>query len=55
MKIIPLQNIKEIEVKDNKLFIIYQDGSKMTMPADNVKFDINYKNNNNSPEIDHCI
>lgn len=55
MKVIPLKNIKEIEIRNGKITIIYLDNSKMIIPADDVKFDIDYKNSNDSPEIDHCI
>lgn len=51
--ILPLQNINQIEIKDGKVIITYN--NKMTLPSKNIKFDINYKNLNNSPEVDHCI
>lgn len=55
MKILPLNNIKELSIKDGKVNITYNDGSKMIIPADDVKFLADYKNLNDSPEIDHCI
>lgn len=66
--IYPLNNIKQLEITSNNVSVTYDDGTKMTINIPNqhttkkdklrknqLIFQKDYKNQNNQPEIDHCI
>ncbi len=55
--IIPINNIKKIEINNNSIIILYDDNTKRTIKKDNnvIIFEKDYINTNNSPIIDHCI
>jgi len=55
--IIPIDNIKTLEINNNTVIITYDDNTKRIINKDNniLIFKKNYINPNNSPIIDHCI
>ena len=55
--IIPINNIKKIEINSHSIIIIYDDNTKRTIKKDKniIIFEKDYINTNNSPIIDHCI
>ena len=48
-----LKNISQIKIVDGSVEIKYNDGALFKL-KENCVFDINYKNNKNYPEVDHC-
>lgn len=57
MKTYNLNSIERIEIIGNRINIEYGDGIKFTIINNNqeIAFQKDLKNNNNAPEIDHCI
>jgi hypothetical protein len=53
--ILPIENIKEIKWINEKVYVVYKDGTKLISDANNTEFIFGYKNLNNHPLIDHCI
>ena len=53
MKKYALKNISQIKIVDGSVEIKYNDGVLFKL-KENCVFDINYKNNKNYPEVDHC-
>lgn len=55
--IIPINNIKKIEINNNTITITYDDSTKRIINKDNniIIFEKDYINTNDSPIIDHCI
>lgn len=49
-----LDNVKEIEVKEGIVHILYLDGTTHVI-KENVKLVRNLINQNDSPIVDHCI
>ena len=53
MKKYALKNISQIKIVDGSVEIKYYDGTFFKL-KENCVFDVNYKNNKNYPEVDHC-
>jgi hypothetical protein len=55
MKEIPLNNMKEIKVEKGVVYIVYNDGTTLTIKED-VKIIKGLRNKNlDGPLVDHCI
>lgn len=55
MKVLPLKNIKEIFWSDNKIYITYDDNTKLITNAEGIKLVSDYVNDNEIPLNDHCL
>jgi|Laugrespbdmm15sn_2_1035079.scaffolds.fasta_scaffold298556_2 hypothetical protein len=55
--IVPINNIKRLEVYNHSIVITYDDNTKRTLKKDNntIIFEKDYINPNNSPIVDHCL
>jgi hypothetical protein len=51
---IPLENVKMIEVKSGTTIITYKDGTILTT-KDDIVLRLGYKNENDIPLNDHCL
>ena len=51
-----LKEISKIKLKDNAIRVTYVDGTSMLINnANNITFDLNYKNKSDIPLNDHCL
>jgi hypothetical protein len=51
-----LKEISKIELKDNAIRVTYIDSTSMLINnANNIIFDLNYKNQSDIPLNDHCL
>lgn len=53
--VLPIEDIQKITFENNKVIIIYKDGSKLIGNADEISIESGYKNKNDQPIVDHCI
>lgn len=52
---VPSKDIKSIVETLNKVYIVYNDGSKRWIKGEDIVFDENYKNDSDIPLNDHCL
>jgi hypothetical protein len=55
LKSLPIENIKEVLWVEDKVFILYKDGSKLISNANEVRLVSDYKNDSEIPLNDHCL
>lgn len=52
---LPIENIKEVYWKGDKVFITYKDKTTLISNSNDIKLVSNYKNKSDHPLVDHCI
>ena len=55
MRTVPIDNIEEATIIEDKLAIRFKDGTSYVLPANGTKLVAGYKNENDIPLNDHCI
>lgn len=55
LKSLPIENIKEVLWVEDKVFILYKDGSKLVSNANEIRLVADYKNDSDIPLNDHCL
>ncbi len=55
IQLLPIKNISKVTWLNNKITIIYKDGTKLIANADEIELIGDYKNENDIPLNDHCL
>ncbi len=55
IQLLPIKNISKVTWLNNKITIIYKDGTKLIANADEIELIGDYKNESDIPLNDHCL